>query len=66
MNVVVNGEEQDVPDETTVIGLLEHLKLSGTRVAVEINKQLVPRGRHGEHSVKAGDQIEIVTLVGGG
>jgi len=66
MKVVINGEEKAVPDQITVAGLLEHLELAKMRVAVEINKQLVPRRDHVDHSIKNGDIIEIVTLVGGG
>ena len=66
MKVVINGEQQDIPADLTVAGLLEHLDLAGRRVAVEINKQLVSRGSHAVHGIKVEDQIEIVTLVGGG
>ena len=43
MNLIVNGEEQSVPDGLTVVQLLERLDLPGTRVAVERNRTIVPR-----------------------
>ncbi|MFO0889306.1 MAG: sulfur carrier protein ThiS [Isosphaeraceae bacterium] len=50
----------------TVAELLSHLGLEPERVAVELNRALVPRSRHGEAVVSPGDELEIVTLVGGG
>jgi len=65
MRVVVNGEMRDVPDGITVRGLIEHLELVGP-VAVEINRDIVPRATHASHPVRDGDAIEIVHFVGGG
>lgn len=66
MRLVVNGEEREVPDGLTVATLLEHLDLTKGRVAVERNREIVPRSRHAEQSLDDGDRIEIVQMVGGG
>jgi sulfur carrier protein len=66
MQIQVNGEPQNVPQGATVAWLIAHLKLQPKFVAVEKNCELVPRVRHAECTLKAGDKIEIVTLVGGG
>ena len=66
MQIQVNGEPQTVPPDATVAWLIAHLKLQPKFVAVEKNCELVPRARHAECPLKAGDEIEIVTLVGGG
>ena len=66
MEVTVNGASRAVPDGLTVRALLEHLALTEGPVAVEINRAIVPRARHGEHVVAPGDTIEIVHFVGGG
>jgi len=66
MQVTINGQVRDVPDELTVRGLVEHLGLTEGPVAVEINQIIVTRARHTEHRVQAGDVIEIVHFVGGG
>jgi sulfur carrier protein len=66
MQVTVNGKVQEVPEGLTVRALLEHLTLTGGPVAVEVNRAIVPRARHAEHPVNAGDTIEIVHFVGGG
>ena len=66
MEIQVNGQPQSVPDDASVAWLIAHLKLQPKFVAVERNRELVPRTRHAECALQAGDQIEIVTLVGGG
>ena len=66
MRVTVNGEERDVPDGLTVLGLVEHLGLDDGPVAVEVNRAIVPRAEHHARDLAAGDAIEIVHFVGGG
>ena len=66
MRVTVNDQATDLPDAATVADLLMTLALPGTRVAVEVNRQLVRRLQHAETRLKDGDTIEVVTLVGGG
>jgi sulfur carrier protein len=66
MEVTVNGTRRDVPEGLSVRGLVEHLGLTEGPVAVEVNREIVPRARHAEHRVAPGDVIEIVHFVGGG
>jgi len=66
MRVVINGEWREAADGINIAQLLESLSLPPRRVAVERNKQLVPRAQHGDVRVCEGDNLEIVTLVGGG
>ena len=66
MQIIANGQPREIPDGTTVAGLLDALKLTGKPVAVEVNLELVPRQQHPEHRLAEGDRVEIVTLVGGG
>jgi sulfur carrier protein len=66
VNIRVNGEDTAVPEGTTVAGLLERLGVGTDRTAVERNREIVPRSRHGETLLEEGDRIEIVTAVGGG
>lgn len=66
MEIQVNGEPQSVPTDATVAWLIAHLELQPKFVAVERNRELVPRTEHADCRLQAGDQIEIVTLVGGG
>ncbi len=66
MNLTVNGEPHEVPPGLSVRGLLEHLTLTGGPVAVELNRQVVPRAEHAATPLTDGDELEIVHFVGGG
>jgi sulfur carrier protein len=66
VNLVVNGQLEQLPDGATVADLLARLKLPAKGVAVEVNLQIVPRARHAEHELREGDRLEVVSLVGGG
>ncbi len=66
MRILVNDQSTDLPDGATVTDLLAQLALPGSRVAVEINRTLVRRADHAATSLKDGDLVEVVTLVGGG
>jgi thiamine biosynthesis protein ThiS len=66
MEITVNGEVREVADGATVAALLADLGLANQFVAVEVNRQVIPRARHADCRLSAGDKIEIVTLVGGG
>ena len=66
MQLIVNGQNRRIAENATVAELLDELKLGGKPVAVEVNRELVPRQRHAEHRLAEGDRLEIVTLVGGG
>lgn len=66
MKLTVNGELREVPDGLTVRGLVEHLGLTEGPVAVEKNREVVPRAEHASVALADGDVIEIVHFVGGG
>ena len=66
MELTVNGERKDVPDGLTVRGLVEHLGLTDGPVAVERNREVVPRAAHAATPLAPGDVVEIVHFVGGG
>ncbi|MCE9571601.1 MAG: sulfur carrier protein ThiS [Deltaproteobacteria bacterium] len=66
IEITVNGETRQVPEGTTVLALIALLGLADRRVAVERNREVVPRARHGETALAAGDRLELVTFVGGG
>lgn len=62
----VNGEQREAPHGTTIAGLIEQLGLTRTACAVEVNRELAPKATHETHTLADGDEVEIVTLVGGG
>lgn len=66
IDVTVNGETLAIAAGASVAALLAELELGTQSVAVEVNLDLVPRARHAETRLVAGDRVEIVTLVGGG
>ena len=62
----VNGQVKRVEPGADVARLLQMLELSGKRVAVERNGEIVPRSRYTETQLAEGDALEIVVAVGGG
>jgi thiamine biosynthesis protein ThiS len=66
MTVTINGERHDIPEALSVAALLEHLKMKAERVAIERNREILPRARWRETQVAANDSYEIVHFVGGG
>lgn len=66
MNLFVNGEAASAPDSVTVAAFLERLGLPQKGVAVERNREIVPKSAYGTTQLADGDRIEIVQFVGGG
>ncbi len=66
LTIVCNGQPRRIAAGTRVAELLAELGLAGRPVAVEVNLELVPRTAHDRHTLAGGDQVEVVTLVGGG
>lgn len=65
MTITLNGETRQL-DAATVSDLVDRLGLTGQAVAVEVNRQVVPRKQHAATPLNPGDAVEVVTLVGGG
>ena len=66
MRIQLNGESLDLPDGETVAALLTRLELTGRRVAVELNLDIVPRSQHDLTTLTDGDSVEVVHAIGGG
>jgi thiamine biosynthesis protein ThiS len=66
ITIHLNGEPQEVPEGLTVAGLLDRLQLPSDRVAVEHNREILPRNRWGETRLQTDDRLEVVHFVGGG
>lgn len=66
MKILLNGDARDVPDAATIADLLAVSGYGERRVAVEVNRSIVPRSRHADHVLCEGDRIEIVHAIGGG
>ncbi|MFT3805709.1 sulfur carrier protein ThiS [Arenimonas sp.] len=66
MQILLNGENRDLPSPLTVSGLLVAIGLGEKRVAVEVNREVVPRSRHESRTLAEGDRVEIIQAIGGG
>lgn len=66
MQIQLNGEPHQLPAGQTVADLLARLDLSGRRLAVELNRDIVPRSAHATTVLSEGDQVEVVHAIGGG
>ena len=66
MKIVLNGESTEVGEGASIQALVDHLELTGRRIAVEVNEEIVPRSEHEAHQLAPGDQVEIVHAIGGG
>lgn len=65
MQIIVNGDSLET-QATNLTDLLEELDLLGVRIAVELNRQIIPKSQHPDTSLSHGDKIEIVHAIGGG
>ena len=66
IEITLNGDSSTLPQPMSVRDLVERIGLDPRKVAVEVNREVVPKARHAERRLQAGDAVEIVTLVGGG
>jgi sulfur carrier protein len=66
ISLFINGQSVELSQPVTIATLLESRGLTGKRVAMERNGEIVPKSLHGIVAVQAGDHIEIVAAVGGG
>jgi len=66
MQIIVNGDEREVQPDCTAAELVQALGLTGRRIAMEVNLEIVPRSTFAAHHLQPGDRVEIVHAIGGG
>ncbi|WP_374086230.1 sulfur carrier protein ThiS [Methylomicrobium lacus] len=66
MNIIVNGAMRECAEHSTVAALIAELDLTGKKIAVELNQEILPYDQYGERALQDGDRIEIVHAIGGG
>ena len=66
MKIIINGEDREVNEGTTVSQLLEEMNTPAVGIAVERNREIVSRSLHATTVLEEGDVLEIVKMVGGG
>ena len=64
--IKINGENKFVPQNISIVELLEIFKINKERVVIELNKEIIKKDRYNSTSIKENDELEIVTFVGGG
>ena len=66
MNILLNGQKRSIDDDIDLHTLIEQLELTGKRLAVEVNQDIIPKSEHAHYKIQHGDTIEIVFAIGGG
>ena len=66
MRVCVNGAVCELPPGATVAVMLDAFGWGGRKLAVEVNKEIVPKSKHACFVLSSNDQVEIIHAVGGG
>ena len=66
IRITINGRTVELNEPMTVEQMLDRVEVPPNYLAVEVNAEVVPREEYTAHVIQSGDQIELVTLVGGG
>ena len=66
LTLQINGERKQFPPNISVAGLVTAMALTGKRIAIELNGEIVPKGSHVTTQLQDGDKLEVVVAVGGG
>ncbi|MCK5574433.1 MAG: sulfur carrier protein ThiS [Sphingomonadales bacterium] len=66
ISITINGDTKNVDDGMSAKALLTSLGLDPNKVALERNREIVPRSTYGDVEIVDGDQLEIVHFIGGG
>lgn len=66
MKIMLNGKEKSLTAPLTISALLQDMGLGERRVAVEVNREIVPRSQHEDYQLQDNDRVEVVFAIGGG
>jgi sulfur carrier protein len=66
MQIIINGESTTVSERLTAQQLLQELGIAGGKLALEINREIVPRSILSEYVIQPDDNVEIIHAIGGG
>ncbi len=66
ITISINGEPRQLPADATIASLIDQMGLTGKRIALERNGEIVPRSTFGTQRLLESDKLEIVVAVGGG
>lgn len=66
MEIRLNGAGHEMAEGTTIAELVSTLELSGRRIAIEVNGRVIPASEHEQYTLDDGDQVELISAIGGG
>ena len=66
MYIVLNGKKFEIKQTDTIIKLLKNIDIKSSKVAIEVNKVVIPKEKYRHFRFKKNDNVEIVTFIGGG
>ena len=66
MEIILNGDKQQIDSQSTIILLLNSLKINKEHAALMINGNIIPSSNWDSHLLKENDEVEIMVFVGGG
>ena len=66
MNIFINGDRRDYGENTTVANIVNDLGFANKRIAVELNKEILPFNNYPQQRLQENDKLEIVQAIGGG
>jgi sulfur carrier protein len=66
MQISVNGDTLEMREGASLTELVEQMGLTGKRIAIELNAEIIPRSEHAATALTQGDSVEIVHAIGGG
>jgi len=66
MKITLNGSEREIDRDATIADLLAAAGFAGKRVAIEVNREIVPRSDYAERRLASDDRVEVVHAIGGG
>ncbi len=66
LKIYINGEEKEFGSESTIFDIVSTMDVNPRKIAVEKNKEIIPKSTYKNETISSGDVIEIVDFVGGG
>ena len=66
MYIVLNGKKFSIKEKDTITMLLKKIDVKSSKVAIEVNKDVIPKEKYRYFKFKNNDKVEVVTFIGGG
>jgi len=66
MHIVLNGKKFSINEKDTINILLKKIDIKSSKVAIEVNKVVIPKEKYRDFKFKKNDKVEVVTFIGGG